>query len=77
MNDKQIIYEIIKKITNLNIELKYNESLVENGILDSMTVIQLINLLEEKFNISFKEEDIIIENFETINQIYKTIRKYK
>lgn len=47
-----------------------NETLVfKEGYFDSMGFITLISFLEEKYNIRTGDEDLIEENFESINAI--------
>ena len=41
-------------------------SLLESGVIDSLGVLDLINFLEEKFDIMVCDEDLRPENFETI-----------
>jgi len=69
---------IVSKISNnpqLNITPDF--SLINSGILDSLTIIQLVNEIEDYFGIMINEEDLTIENFTTIVQIEKLIKKYK
>jgi len=69
---------IVSKISN-NPQLKITSdfSLINSGILDSLTIIQLVNEIEDYFGIMINEEDLTIENFTTIVQIEKLIKKYK
>ncbi len=47
-----------------------NDTLVfKEGFFDSMGFITLISFLEEEFNIKTGDEDLIEENFESINAI--------
>ena len=40
--------------------------LLESGIVDSLGVLDLINFIEEAFQLTVSEEDLLPENFETI-----------
>jgi acyl carrier protein len=42
-------------------------SLIESGILDSLSLIRLINFVEDNFNVTLEDEDVISDNFETVN----------
>lgn len=44
--------------------------------LDSKKVIQLIVKLEEDYNITFDEKDLLYRNVNTIDRITKTLLKY-
>lgn len=48
-------------------------SLIESGILDSLSLIRLINFVEERFNLIINDEEIIPDNFETINLLASLI----
>lgn len=49
-------------------------SLVEAGILDSLTILELVNALEDRFDITFEEEDLTLENFQTLETIERVVR---
>jgi acyl carrier protein len=50
-------------------EMRDDESLLEAGLIDSARMIELIAFLEERFDISVEEEDLIPENFDSIEAI--------
>jgi acyl carrier protein len=43
--------------------------LIEQGIIDSMGIMRMINFLEEQFGITVEPEDFLLEFFETVNAI--------
>ena len=49
--------------------LKPDDSLLENGIIDSVKMLDLIQFLEEKFKVEVDDEDLYPENFDTLNAI--------
>ncbi len=49
--------------------LENNSSLIKEGIIDSLGIFLLTGFIEEQFGIKIDEEDIVLENFETINAI--------
>lgn len=49
--------------------------LLEEGVLDSLGLQQLITFLEEKYNITVDDEDLLPENFATVNAIAELISK--
>jgi len=55
---------------------KLNEDtlLFEKGILDSTGILELVAFIEDNFNISVKEEDLVIENFLNIKAIDKFLK---
>ncbi len=52
-------------------ELKDETSFLEEGIIDSTGVLELIEFIEEKFNIKIDDEDIIPENLDSLNNLEK------
>jgi acyl carrier protein len=55
-------------------ELKDDESLFESGIIDSLGLIKLIAFIDEKFKVSIDMSEIMIENFNTLNDIMETLK---
>ncbi len=46
-----------------------SDSLIENGVLDSVGMLSLINFIESKYSISIDEEDLMPENFDSLKAI--------
>lgn len=45
--------------------------------LDSLTSIELVVKLEEEYSVSIADDDLLIDNVCTINNIEKLLKKYK
>jgi len=73
------ILDFLKKQGFLNekTRLKDNDSLSETGVIDSITLLELIDFLEEKYNIQIPLEMITPENFDTLAGISQTVLKLK
>lgn len=54
--------------------LKDDSPLLESGILDSLSVLKLVLFLEQQFGIVVAPEELIPENFETVDAICAYIR---
>lgn len=52
-----------------DIALTPDVSLIENGIIDSTGVLELVMYIEEKYSISIDDEELIPENLDSINNI--------
>jgi acyl carrier protein len=52
-----------------------DESLISTGILDSLTWLQLVSFIEEKFGVTVTDEDLNPDNFQTINAMTTFIQK--
>jgi acyl carrier protein len=49
--------------------LKDDTSFLEEGIIDSTGVLELVTYLEEEFEIEVDDEELIPENFDSINNV--------
>jgi acyl carrier protein len=54
--------------------LSNETSLLEGGILDSLSLLRLVVFLEEQFKISVGEADLLPENFCNVNAICSYLR---
>jgi acyl carrier protein len=50
------------------------DSLLENGIIDSVKMLELISFLEEQYGIKVDDEDLFPENFDTLEAIEQYVR---
>lgn len=71
--------KIINILSDIRPEYDFSEDVnfVDEGMLDSFDVLTLVTDLEENFNIRIDGEDIVPENFESINAILGLISKSK
>jgi len=60
-----------------NIDLDINASLLEEGIIDSTGVLELVSFLESEFSVKITEDEIIPENLDTIENIVAFVEKKK
>ena len=49
-------------------------SLIENGVIDSLGIFQLVSFLESGFGIRVEDAEIVLENFRTIDAIEQFVR---
>lgn len=70
--NKERLVEVLLNIVReefSDIEIKdLNDELRDNGI-DSVKVIKLIIQIEERFKFEFDDEDLIIDNFKSLNTL--------
>ena len=67
---KYKIREYIVKSTLANVDSISDDTLIfESGLLDSMGLLFLIEFLKEEFDITTNDDELIVENFESINNI--------
>jgi len=64
------IREYILKETFGDVKKITNETLIfEEGVLDSMGLLFLIEFLNEEFNVTTNDDELVVENFKSINNI--------
>jgi len=68
---------ILKILTEIRPEFDYSKSLnfIEEGMLDSFDIIQLVDALDNTYGISIEGTDIIPENFANVNSITQLLIK--
>jgi len=65
--ERFIIDELI--VGDSQTKLDPDQSLVSSGVIDSLALLRLIAFLEEKFGVVVNDEEVVPENFETLNVI--------
>lgn len=55
--------------------LQDDTSFLEEGIIDSTGVLELVTFLEEEFNIKVEDEELIPENLDSINHVTAFLQK--
>lgn len=69
-NKKQIREFITENFLFGNADgLKDDTSFLEEGIIDSTGVLELVTFLEEEFSIKVADEDLVPENLDSINNV--------
>lgn len=77
MDNKKIIRDLISSIIEDNsINLENDTELLQSEILDSLGIAQLVAGIETEFDIELDGDDILPENFSTVNSISNLISKY-
>ena len=73
---EQRIIEIIETLTEDD-ELKQNKEidLLENDILDSLSFIQLIEILQDEFNIEIQPTQVPPDSWRTVKSIAELVKK--
>ncbi len=56
-------------------KMGFDESLLENGVIDSTGVLEVVFFVEDKFQIEIDTEEVLPENFDTINRLAAYIRR--
>jgi acyl carrier protein len=46
-----------------------SDDLLSEGIIDSLGILQLVGFIEEQFHIVIADEDVVLENFQSISAL--------
>ena len=55
--------------------LQNSESLIDQAIIDSTGIMELVTFIEETFNLHIKADELLTENFESIQRIANFIEQ--
>lgn len=58
-----------------DIDFEAEESLIDDGILDSMDIISLISEISEEYDVTITAKDIIPDNFNSAKALYELIQR--
>ena len=78
MNIQQALYEYVQSTffkENVPKDFDGNYDLVENGCLDSLGMIGLINHLEQVYQVEFDDQDFVPENFSSVNALVSFLER--
>jgi len=63
--EKYIVEEILMQSKTLD----HDASLIEGGVLDSLSLLRLIGFVEQQFEVHIADTEVVPENFESIRII--------
>lgn len=50
-------------------DLENDENLIDSGVVDSLGIMKLVAFLEKSFKVAVSDDEILLDNFETIDAI--------
>jgi len=73
----ELIHRFIKQRFPLasSKELTQDLSLLDSGIVDSLGVLDLVGFIEEQFGIEAQDDDLVPENFDSIEALARFVRE--
>lgn len=68
---------LLKILNDLHPEIDFenNDSLIDDGILDSLDIVSLVTEIYETFDVTISAKDIVPENFNSANALMALINK--
>lgn len=73
---KEKVLEVLKDV-NPDIDFTSSDTLVDDGVLDSLTLTSIIASLTMEFDIVIPYEEIIEENFNSVDAITAMVERLK
>ncbi|GBE04447.1 acyl carrier protein [bacterium BMS3Abin10] len=81
MEDNKAIKEFIQseliKDKSISANLKVTDNLIETGIIDSLGIQKLLAYLETTFSVQIADDELIPDNFQTIEAIFLFLKGKK
>lgn len=74
MRNKEKLLNILMEI-NPDIDYENEKTLVDDGLFDSLEVMSIVTEIDDVFHVDIDPEDIIAENFNSVDSILKLIDK--
>jgi acyl carrier protein len=57
--------------------IDYEEDLLSEGIIDSLGILQLVAFIEDEFGIKIDDEDVVLENFQSVAALSRYLETKK
>lgn len=73
---REVILEILQSIREDG-DFENSADFIEDGLLDSFEIVNLVSELEEKFLIEIRGTDIVPENFTSLDVMTTLVEKYQ
>ena len=69
--------KLIKILNDLHPEIDFenNDSLIDDGILDSLDIVSLVTEIYAEFDVTIPAEEIVPENFNSAKALWELIEK--
>ena len=71
------VYRFIKSNFPMKRVLDNDDSFLENGILDSTGILDLMTFIEDRFEITIEDDEIIPDNLDSLEKLNVFINKKK
>lgn len=71
----EIVMQTVKNMSGFTIELTNDLSLIDGGILDSLSIVNVVQGLQEAFDIEIMVSDITLDNFDTVQLVGNFVKE--
>lgn len=70
------LLELLKEIRS-DVDFENEEHLIDDGIIDSFDIVSIIGEVSDQYGVEISVDDILPENFNSANALYKLIERLK
>ena len=77
MDTQDILMDYIRTeiLKGRNNGITPNDNLLDSGVLDSLGILQLVAFIDERLGIQVPDEDVVYENFYSVNALSTYLEK--
>ena len=68
------LFNVLEKVKP-GVDFRNNNNLIDDEILDSFDIVTLVAALDDEFDVQITAKDILPENFNSAEAIYKLVQK--
>ena len=68
------LFKVLEKVKP-GVDFRNNNNLIDDEILDSFDIVTLVAALDDEFDVQITANDILPENFNSAEAIYKLVQK--
>lgn len=69
------IFSILQQVKN-DVPDDFSTDLLNSGVFDSFDIVEVIGIIENTFSIEFDADDLLPENFCSVNNLANLVSKY-
>ncbi len=66
---KEVCNYVISNFLSGEGEIGYEDSLIKDGVIDSIDIMKLVTFLIKEYNLTLENEEYSLDNFDTIEKI--------
>jgi len=75
MDVRSAVRGFLKNAAPKGVNFSDTDNLLTNGVIDSLRMLDLMSFLEEKYRLKVDEDDLMPENFESVNAITRFVEE--
>lgn len=78
MDTRSILMDFIRQefMRGRRADLGEEDDLLSSGIIDSLGILRLVAFVEERFNVQMPDEDVVFENFQSVNALADYLERH-